>query len=108
MAIDTLREPRVGRLDEEIGEIERRIGVWYRSNAHFASGVLSTAVVGDWAIPPVKSGRDHRRAGARKRGQVPLIHGAFRAHPLEWVVGLAERRPANVGAWPTRRRAERP
>ena len=35
MVIDTLREQwaRIGRLDEEIGEIERRIGVWHRGNA---------------------------------------------------------------------------
>ena len=35
MVIDTLREQwaRVARLDEEVGEIERRIGVWHRGNA---------------------------------------------------------------------------
>ena len=35
MVIDTLREQwaRVARLDEEIGEIERRIGLWHRGNA---------------------------------------------------------------------------
>ena len=35
MVIDTLREQwaRVARLDEEIGEIERRIALWHRGNA---------------------------------------------------------------------------
>ncbi len=35
MVIDTLRDQwaRIGRLDEEVGEIERRIGVWHRGNA---------------------------------------------------------------------------
>ena len=35
MVIDTLREQwaRIGQLDEEIDEIERRIGAWHRGNA---------------------------------------------------------------------------
>ncbi len=133
MVIDTLREQwaRVGRLDEEIGEIERRIGVWHRSNAHCKRiaeipgvGVLTaTAVVAAMGDPAAfKSGREFaawlglvprhdgtggrvRMLGISKRGdrylRTLLIHGArsvltHSKAPPEWVVGLAERRPANV------------
>ena len=133
MVIDTLREQwaRVGRLDEEIGEIERRIGVWHRSNAHCKRvaeipgvGVLTaTAVVAAMGDPAAfKSGREFaawlglvprhdgtggrvRMLGISKRGdrylRTLLIHGArsvltHSKAPPEWVVGLTERRPANV------------
>ena len=69
MVIDTLREQwaRVGRLDEEIGEIERRIGVWHRGNADSKRvaeipgvGVpIATAVVAAMGDPAAfRSGRE--------------------------------------------------
>ena len=108
MVIDTLREQwaRVGRLDEEIGEIERRIGVWHRGNADSKRiaeipgvGVLTaTAVVAAMGDPSAfRSGREFaawlglvprhdgtggrvRMLGISKRGdkylRTLLIHGA--------------------------------
>ncbi len=108
MVIDTLREQwaRVARLDEEIGEIERRIGLWHRGNADSRRiaeipgvGVLTaTAVVAAMGDPSAfKSGREfaawlglvprHEGTGGRvrmlgisKRGdrylRTLLIHGA--------------------------------
>ena len=108
MVIDTLREQwaRVARLDEEIGEIERRIGVWHRGNADSRRiaeipgvGVLTaTAVVAAMGDPAAfRSGREfaawlglvprHQGTGGRvrmlgisKRGdrylRTLLIHGA--------------------------------
>ena len=69
MVIDTLREQwaRVARLDEEIAEIERRIGVWHRGNADCKRiaeipgvGVLTaTAVVAAMGDPAAfRSGRE--------------------------------------------------
>ena len=69
MVIDTLREQgaRIGRLDQEIGEIERRIGVWHRGNADSKRiaeipgvGVLTaTAVVAAMGDPAAfRSGRE--------------------------------------------------
>ena len=108
MVIDTLREQwaRVGQLDEEIGEIERRIRVWHRGNADCKRiaeipgvGVLTaTAVVAAMGDPAAfRSGREfaawlglvprHEGTGGRvrmlgisKRGdrylRTLLIHGA--------------------------------
>lgn len=108
MVIDTLREQgaRIGHLDEEIGEIERRIGVWHRGNpnsqrvAEIAGvGVLTaTAVVAAMGDPAAfRSGRQFaawlglaprhggtggrvRMLGISKRGdkyiRTLLIHGA--------------------------------
>ena len=69
MVIDTLRDQwaRIGRLDEEVGEIERRIGVWHRGNADSKRiaeipgvGVLTaTAVVAAMGDPAAfRSGRE--------------------------------------------------
>ncbi|MCY4496639.1 MAG: IS110 family transposase, partial [Rhodospirillaceae bacterium] len=69
MVIDTLRDQwaRIGRLDEEVGEIERRIGVWHRGNADSkriaeipGGGVLTaTAVVAAMGDPAAfQSGRE--------------------------------------------------
>ena len=108
MVIDTLREQwaRIGRLDEEIGEIERRIGVWHRGNADsrrvaeiLGVGVLTaTAAVAAMGDPAAfRSGREFaawlglvprhdgtggrvRMLGISKRGdkylRTLLIHGA--------------------------------
>ena len=108
MVIDTLREQwaRIGGLDEEIGEIERRIGVWHRGNADSRRiaeipgvGVLpATAVVAAMGDPAAfRSGREFaawlglvprhdgtggrvRMLGISKRGdrylRTLLIHGA--------------------------------
>ena len=108
MVIDTLREQwaRIGGLDEEIGEIERRIGVWHRGNADSRRiaeipgvGVLTaTAVVAAMGDPAAfRSGREFaawlglvprhdgtggrvRMLGISKRGdrylRTLLIHGA--------------------------------
>ena len=108
MVIDTLREQwaRIGRLDEEVGEIERRIGVWHRGNADSRRiaeipgvGVLTaTAVVAAMGDPAAfRSGREFaawlglvprhdgtggrvRMLGISKRGdrylRTLLIHGA--------------------------------
>jgi transposase len=108
MVVDTLREQwvRVARLDEEIGEIERRIGVWHRGNADSKRiaeipgvGVLTaTAAVAAMGDPAAfRSGREfaawlglvprHDGTGGRvrilgisKRGdrylRTLLIHGA--------------------------------
>ena len=108
MVIDTLREQwaRVDRLDEEIGEIERRIGVWHRGNADSRRiagipgvGVLTaTALVAAMGDPSAfRSGREFaawlglvprhdgtggrvRMLGISKRGdrylRTLLIHGA--------------------------------
>ena len=108
MVIDTLREQwaRVARLDEEIGEIERRIGLWHRGNADSRRvaevpgvGVLTaTAVVVAMGDPAAfRSGRQFaawlglvprhegtggrvRMLGVSKRGdrylRTLLIHGA--------------------------------
>ena len=108
MVIETLREQwaRVGRLDEEIAEIERRIGVWHRGNAASKRvaeipgvGVLTaTAVVAAMGDPAAfRSGREFaawlglvprhdgtggrvRMLGISKRGdrylRTLLIHGA--------------------------------
>ena len=108
MVVDTLREQwvRVARLDEEIGEIERRIGVWHRGNADSKRiaeipgvGVLTaTAAVAAMGDPAAfRSGREfaawlglvprHSGTGGRvkmlgisKRGdkylRTLLIHGA--------------------------------
>ena len=108
MVLETLREQwaRVGRLDEEIGEIERRLKLWHRNNpasrriaeipgVGVLTGTATIAAVGDpFAF---KSGREfaawlglvprHRGAGGRvrmlgisKRGdtylRTLLIHGA--------------------------------
>ena len=69
MVIDTLRDQwaRIGRLDEEVGEIERRIGLWHRGNADSKRiaeipgvGVLTaTAVVAAMGDPAAfRSGRE--------------------------------------------------
>ena len=108
MVIDTLREQwaRVARLDEEIGEIERRIALWHRGNADSRRiaeipgvGVLTaTAAVAAMGDPSAfRSGREfaawlglvprHEGTGGRvrllgisKRGdrylRTLLIHGA--------------------------------
>jgi len=108
LVIDTLREQwaRVARLDEEVGEIERRIGVWHRGNADSRRvaeipgvGVLTaTAVVAAMGDPTAfRSARQfaawlglvprHEGTGGRvrmlgisKRGdrylRTLLIHGA--------------------------------
>ena len=108
LVIVTLREQwaRIGRLDEEIGEIERRIGVWHRGNADSRRvaetpgvGVLTaTAVIAAMGDPAAfRSGREfaawlglvprHDGTGGRirilgisKRGdrylRTLLIHGA--------------------------------
>ena len=108
MVIDTLREQwaRVARLDEEVGEIERRIKLWHRGNADSRRiaeipgvGVLTaTAVVAAMGDPAAfKSGREfaawlglvprHEGTGGRvrmlgisKRGdtylRTLLVHGA--------------------------------
>ena len=108
LVIDTLREQwvRIGRLDEEIGEIERRIGVWHRGNADSRRiagipgvGVLTaTALVAAMGDPSAfRSGREFaawlglvprhdgtggrvRMLGISKRGdrylRTLLIHGA--------------------------------
>ena len=108
MVIDTLREQwaRVGRLNEEIGEIERRLGVWHRGNADSKCiaeipgvGVLTaTAVIAAMGDPAAfRSGREFaawlglvprhdgtggrvRMLGISKRGdrylRTLLIHGA--------------------------------
>ena len=108
IVIETLREQwaRVARLDEEIGEIERRLKLWHRGNAASRRiaeipgvGVLSaTAVVAAMGDPAAfKSGREfaawlglvprHSGTGGRvrilgisKRGdtylRTLLIHGA--------------------------------
>ena len=91
MVVETLREQwaRVIRLDEEIGEMERRLALWHKNNAasrRIAAipgvGVLSaTAAVAAMGDPGAfKSGREfaawlglvppahrHRRAGAHAR-----------------------------------------
>ena len=108
MVIDTLREQwaRVSRLDEEIGEIERRLKLWHRDNAAsrriaeipgvgLLSATAAVAAMGDPAS--FRSGREfaawlglvprHRGSGGRvrmlgisKRGDIYLrtllIHGA--------------------------------
>ncbi|MDE0419140.1 MAG: IS110 family transposase [bacterium] len=108
LVIDTLREQwaRIDRLDEEIGEIERRIGVWHRGNADSRRiagipgvGVLTaTALVAAMGDPSAfRSGREFaawlglvprhdgtggrvRMLGISKRGdrylRTLLIHGA--------------------------------
>ncbi len=108
MIVETLREQwaRVGQLDREIGEIERRIGLWHRSNADSQRvaeipgvGVLTaTAVVAAMGDPTAfRSGREFaawlgpvprhtgtggrvRMPGISKRGdkylRTLLIHGA--------------------------------
>ena len=108
MVIDTLREQwaRVGRLDQEIAEIEQRIGVWHCGNADSKRvaeipgvGVLTaTAVVAAMGDPSAfRSGREFaawlglvprhdgtggrvRMLGISKRGdrylRTLLIHGA--------------------------------
>ena len=108
MVVDTLREQwaRVARLDEEIGEIERRIAQWHRGNDDSRRiaqipgvGVLTaTAVVAAMGDPAAfRSGREfaawlglvprHEGSGGRvrmlgisKRGdkylRTLLIHGA--------------------------------
>ena len=108
MVIDTLREQWawVARLDEEIGEIERRIGLWHRGNAASRRiaeipgvGVLTaTAVIAAMGDPAAfRSGREFaawlglvprhdgtggrvRMLGISKRGdrylRTLLIHGA--------------------------------
>ena len=108
MLVETLREQwaRVGQLDREVGEIERRIKLWHRSNADSQRiaeipgvGVLTaTAVVAAMGDPTVfTSGRQfaawlglvprHKGTGGRvrllgisKRGdrylRTLLIHGA--------------------------------
>ena len=108
VVIDTLREQwaRVSHLDEEIGEIERRIALWHRGNADSQRvakipgvGVLTaTAVVAAMGDPAAfRSGREfaawlglvprHEGTGGRvrmlgisKRGdrylRTLLIHGA--------------------------------
>ena len=108
MVIDTLREQwaRIGRLDGEIGEIERRIRVWHRGNADSRRiagipgvGVLTaTALVAAMGDPlAFRSGREFaawlglvprhdgtggrvRMLGISKRGdrylRTLLIHGA--------------------------------
>ncbi len=108
MVIDTLREQwaRVARLDEEIGEIERRVGLWHRGNAGSRRvaaipgvGVLTaTAAVAAMGDPAAfRSGREFaawlgvvprhdgtggrvRMLGISKRGdrylRTLLIHGA--------------------------------
>ena len=108
MVIDTLREQwaRVARLDEEIGEIERRLALWHRSNTACRRiaeipgvGVLTaTAAVAAMGDPAAfRSGREfaawlglvprHSGTGGRvrvlgisKRGdrylRTLLIHGA--------------------------------
>ena len=69
IVVDTLREQwaRVARLDEEIGEIERRIGLWHRGNTDSRRiaeipgvGVLTaTAVVAAMGDPAAfRSGRE--------------------------------------------------
>ena len=82
MVIDTLREQwaRVGQLDEEVGEIERRIGVWHRGNADCKRiaeipgvGVLTaTAVVAAMGrsrgVPVGPRVRRLARPGAAARG----------------------------------------
>ena len=108
MVVEALREQwaRVARLDEEIGEIERRIKLWHRGNAASQRiaeipgvGVLgATAVVAAMGDPgAVRSGREFaawlglvprhvgtggrvRMLGISKRGdrylRTLLIHGA--------------------------------
>ena len=108
MAVETLREQwaRVARLDEEVGEIERRLKLWHRDNASSRRiaeipgvGVLSaTALVAAMGDPAAfKSGREFaawlglvprhsgtggrvRMLGISKRGdtylRTLLIHGA--------------------------------
>ena len=108
MVMDTLREQwaRVARLDEEIGDIERRLKVWHRDNAASRRiaeipgvGVLSaTAAVAAMGDPAAfRSGREFaawlglvprhvgtggrvRMLGISKRGdtylRTLLIHGA--------------------------------
>ena len=108
MVVETLREQwaRVGRLDEEIGEIERRLKLWHRNNPASRRiaeipgvGVLTaTATIAAMGDPSAfKSGREfaawlgpvprHRGTGGRvrvlgisKRGdtypRTLLIHGA--------------------------------
>ena len=108
MAVETLREQwaRVARLDEQVGEIERRLKLWHRDNASSRRiaeipgvGVLSaTALVAAMGDPAAfKSGREFaawlglvprhsgtggrvRMLGISKRGDTHLrtllIHGA--------------------------------
>ena len=108
MVVETLREQwaRVGQLDKEVGEIERRLRLWHRSNAASRKiaeipgvGLLSaTAAVATMGDPGVfRSGREfaawlglvprHTGTGGRvhmlgisKRGdrylRALLIHGA--------------------------------
>ena len=120
MVVETLREQwaRVARLDEEIGDIERRIaeipGVGVLSAtaavaamgdpAAFRSGRQFAAWLG---LVPRHSGTGGRvrMLGISKRGdtylRTLLIHGARSVFtnskaPPEWALRLAERRPANV------------
>ena len=110
IVVETLREQwvRVARLDEEIGEIERRLLLWHRGNAASRRiveipgvGLLTaTAVVAAMGDPAAfKSGREfaawarsgaapqrHRWAGAhgrhlQARGHLPS-HAAYPRRPL--------------------------
>ena len=124
IVVDTLREQwaRVARLDEEIGEIGRRLGRWHRSNAWSRRiaeipgvGVLSaTAAVAAMGDPAAfKSGREfaawlglvprHKGTGGRvrmlgisKRGdsylRTLLIHGARSALTHSKVLPVRHRR----------------
>ncbi len=108
MVVETLREQwaRVARLDEEIGDIERRLKLWHRDNAASQRiaeipgvGVLSATAAVDAMVDPgaFKSGREFaawlglvprhsgtggrvRMLGISKRGdtylRTLLIHGA--------------------------------
>ena len=104
MVIDTLREQwaRVARLDEEIGGIERRIGLWHRGNADCKRiaeipgvGVLTaTAVVAAMGDPAAfRSGREfaawlglvprHDGTGGRVR-----MLGIFKMRYSGWLLKL--------------------
>ena len=108
MVVETLREQwaRVARIDEEVGEIERRLKLWHRSNAAsrriaeipgvgLLTATAAVAAMGDPAA--FKSGREFaawlglvprhsgtggrvRMLGISKRGdtylRTLLIHGA--------------------------------
>jgi transposase len=118
MVIETLREQyaRLGELDEQIGQIERRLCRWQRGD----SAAQRIATMGD--ARAFKSGREfaawlglvpgHTGTGGRvrllgisKRGdkylRTLLIHGAravltHSKSPPEWLTELVKRRPKNV------------
>ncbi len=122
--LDTLREQwaRVGQLDEQVAEIERRLRAWHKEDkasrriAEIPGVGLLTATAAVAAMGDPKSfkspgvcrlaglgaqahwhGRAHPHARHSKRGDTYLrTLLIWRAQRDAWVTNLTQRRPANV------------